>query len=154
MKLKFTFNLAAGILSLTFGVLLLGTWIFLMTRPEHTPFGNQPTYVAIHIVTQLVTSLGLLIAGAMLLMKKRLANKVFLSANAFLFLAMIYAGLEYSSMVHPFFTYQLSIASIAVLTYGLGLVYFWEHFIFKMEKSRPNHSIKSRFPKKPTHKMA
>ena len=136
-KPKFTFSLAAGVLSITFGTLLLGTWIYLMTRPGHTHFWAQSPFIAIHILTQFIASVGLLVAGALLLLKKKRANSVFFAANVILFVTMVYAGFEYSTMIHPFFTYQLSIASVAILTYGLGLVYVWEHFIFKMEKRRP-----------------
>lgn len=150
MKIKFTFHLAAGILSITFGVLLLGTWIFLMNRPGHLPIWSRSAFAMIHVITQFIASLGLLFAGAVLLMKKENALKTFLAANGFLFFTMIYSGFEYSEMVHPFFTYQLSIASVAILTYGLGLVYIWEHYIFKMEKIKTRNPFK----RKETHKMA
>lgn len=160
MKLKFTFSLAAGILSFSFGVIFLGMWIYLMNRVGHTRFWVQPFPIKLHIFTVLIAAIGLISAGITLFLKKKEAIKYFFIADGFLFITMIYAAFQYLSnpqlqlsMIHPYFTFQLSIASVAILTYGLGLVYIWEHFIFNMEKIRTKNPFKYH-NKRRTQKMA
>jgi hypothetical protein len=126
---------AAGGFSLVIGLLMMGAWAFLM-KSGWDSFQTQKAEYSFHVLTELVSSGMLIVAGIAMMRNWSRGPALFIIANGLLLYTTVYALLAYGTTGHPLLMNGLAVLLMIVSVYMVGLVYGWGHFVLHMDESR------------------
>lgn len=104
------------------GILIIFTWIILISSGEVTELDSQPISMGFHLFSEAILSLVLILSGALLFIKKKYAACLFFLSLGLLSCSVVHAGLayyEFSDSLAPVFAFMiLIIINLILLLYA------------------------------------
>lgn len=121
-----------GALSILIGLLLVFSWIYFraVALPQ---VWYQNLTMSFHIITELFSALALVIAGIALFKDWPRGPALFMLANAYLLFTSMLTFAIYGNVSQAEFLNPISNLLVLVAVYLVGLVYAWEHFVFRLD---------------------
>jgi hypothetical protein len=126
----------AGGFSLLLGVIMLGAWFFFFIDGLESLTRSFGFLVA-HVALELVSALALIIGGLAMFRGLLRAPALMMTAYAIVVFTQVLSVSMYGPLGHSFLMNGIALILLVVLIYFVGLVYAWEHFVFKLDEPEP-----------------
>ena len=115
---------------------MLVAWLYFIFKGRESLKYNFD-FLLSHIILQLFSSLALILSGLAMIRGLLRAPALLMTAYAIVIFTQIFSVLVYGSTGHPFLMNGIAIILFIALIYFVGLVYAWEHFVFKLDQRNP-----------------
>lgn len=125
----------AGGFSMFLGVLMLGAWIYFLVSGSDSfmsSFGPLLTHVAL----ELISALSLVVGGFAMLRGLSRSPALLMTSYALVSFTQVLSLAVYGPTGHPFLMNGVALMLLIVLIYFVGLVYAWEHFVFRLDQPK------------------
>lgn len=124
---------AAGMFALSVGLIMLGAWLyFLIERRE--AFISHISAIILHVILMFFSSVALIFAGVAMIRHWHRSAGLFYGALAISNFSIIVSLLQYGTQGHPFLMNGIAIVVLIVLTYFVGGIYAFEHFVLHLDE--------------------
>jgi MFS family permease len=122
----------AGVISILVGLILLFTWIYSFREGSNQMTVNSRSLI-FNAVLMCASAISMIIAGVSMINNWAKSAYIFGAALLITSFSTITSLLENRDDGQPILMNGIAVAAVIVLVYFVGLSYFFEHFIFRLD---------------------